>query len=167
MKKIILFIVSLISIEVNAQVNKSLLNDFYDGEIIDSTITKNISLYKDYYPYYYQFDAKYPESSSTLLSNCQSFLRHKHLKLKGNGYITFNFMIDNDGKINFTKFTQIDENYKPTKFNKKAILKIYDFVKSLDNWKKIRYQGNEELPISYITFMSFKIENAKITNIIP
>ena len=160
MKKIFLLTLTLLSIQAKAQFDIAQLDNLYDGEIIDSTVTKNLMLYEDFYPYYYSFKAKYPESTQTLLVNCQKFLKNKIFELKGSGYITFTFMIDNEGKINYVKYTQIDEFYKATKFNKKAVLAIYDFIKTLDKWKKARYHDEENNPISYITFMSFKIENA-------
>jgi hypothetical protein len=167
MNKLTLLILTLISIQANAQFDITRLDKLYDGETIDTTITKNLILYDNYYPYYYSFDAKYPESSQTLLTNCQKFLSHKNIKLKGSGYLNFTFMIDNEGQMNYTKLSQLDENYNSTKFNQKGITAIYDYLKTLNKWGKVRYKGDEKIPISYISFMSFKIENAKITNIIP
>ena len=165
MTKILILI--FITIQTYAQFEIESPDKFYQGEIIDTTVSYELKLYKNFYPYYYEFDAKYPVSSQTLLANCQSFLSRKNIKIKGSGYLTFKFMIDNEGKVNYTKFTQLDENYKPTKFNKKAIIAIYEYIKTLDKWKKVLYDGDENTPISYISFMSFKIENEKIINIIP
>lgn len=162
------FIVFLhIAIFGNAQEKIIVIDKLYEGKVINSTVTSKLILYPNYIPYYYSFKAKYPLSSQTIVKNANDFLKRKG-QFKENGYVTFNFLIDNEGQMNFVKYSQINENYEPKVFDIAFITNLYGFLKTLNNWKKAQYEyGKNKTPISYVSYISFKIEDGKIINIIP
>jgi hypothetical protein len=136
-----------------------------EGEFMDTTSGQN-SDFKDYKVYYYQVGCKYPESSSSLLKEAQTFIGKKDELFSGSGYLTFRFCIDREGKeMKKVQVLQTDENYKSYHFEKKFVNELYSFVKTLDKWKIAKTHNGQ--PYSYITFVTFKIKNGKIINIIP
>ena len=135
-----------------------------DGEYMDTTANSNIGC-KDYNAYYYQVGGKYPKSSITLLKNAQTFL-HQNKVYKGNGYITFRFKIDCEGhRMKRTQVLQTDENYKSYRFDKGLVNELYLFLNTLNEWKIAK--DNKGNAFSYIAFITFKIKNGKVNNIIP
>ena len=138
-----------------------------DGEYMDTTTNENTTC-KDYNVYYYQGNGrgKYPESSSTILKEAQAFLKWKHDFYKGNGYITFQFMIDCSGKkMNKTRVLQTDEKYNNYHFDKRLVEELYTFLNKMDKWKIFKIKSGEI--VSYHAFITFKIKNGKAVNIIP
>ncbi|MEJ7682172.1 MAG: hypothetical protein WKG06_30840 [Segetibacter sp.] len=136
-----------------------------DGEYMDTTVNSNIAC-KDYNVYYYQVGGKYPKSSITLLKDAQTFLQHTNKIYQGNGYITFRFKIDCEGhRIKRTQVLQTDENHKSYHFDKELVNELYLFLNTLDEWKVAKdSKGNS---FSYIAFITCKIKNGKVINIIP
>ena len=138
-----------------------------DGEYMDTTTNDNATC-KDYSVYYYQGHGrgKYPEASTTILKEVQSFLKIKDNSFKGSGYITFQFMIDCNGKkMKKTRVLQTDEEYNNYHFEKEFVEELYTFLNTMDKWKIFKINSGEIL--SYHAFITFKIKNGKAVNIIP
>ena len=64
-----------------------------------------------------------------------------------------------------TQVLQTDKNYKTYHFDKAFVDELYFFLNTLDDWKIVK--DNKGNPLSYIAFITFKIENGKVINIIP
>jgi hypothetical protein len=116
--------------------------------------------------YYYQVSGKYPESSASLLKEAQTFIGKLNKKYIGSGYITFRFVINCQGKMRKrVQVLQTDDNYKDFHFDKAFVNDLFSFVQTLDKW---RIAGaKESTPYFYTTFITFKIKDGKIINIIP
>lgn len=137
-----------------------------EGEFMDTTQNINPQCGDYFGNYYYGFNAKYPKSSATLLHEVQAFLQEKSNKYEGSGYITFRFMIDCEGKmLQKVQVLQTDEHYLDYHFDKGFVNQLFGFCKSLNQWKKVSYESGE--PANYMAFISFKIKNGKVINIIP
>lgn len=136
-----------------------------DGEYMDTTAIHDTTC-KDYTIYYYQIGGKYLESSGTVLKKTQTYLQHLHEIYEGSGYITFRFRIDCTGhRTKRTQVLQTDENYKTYYFNKEFVNELYLFLNTLNNWKAAKDHNGNSLP--YIAFITFKIKDGKVINIIP
>ena len=160
MKQIIIFILLLIAFQSNAQ--RYILPD---GEYMDTTIISDTAC-KDYTIYYYQVGGKYLESSITVLKQAQTYLQHVDKIDDGSGYITFRFRIDCAGhRTKRTQVLQTDETYKTHHFNKAFVNELYLFLNTLNDWKAAR--DNRGNSLSYIAFITFKIKDGKVINIIP
>jgi len=115
---------------------------------------------------YYQIGAKYPESSLSILKHAQAFTSNYNA-FSGSGYITFRFIVDCTGKIlTRIQVLQTDENYKKYYFEKGFVNLLYAFLKKMDKWEIARI-NDREVPLAYHAFITFKIQNGKIVNIIP
>ena len=160
MKQILILVLLLIAFQSNAQ--KYILPD---GEFMDTTITTDTAC-KDYTIYYYQVGGKYLESSVTILKKVQTYLQHADKVGTGSGYITFRFRIDCTGhRTKRTQLLQTDESYKSYHFNEAFVNELYLFLNTLNNWKAAK--DNSGNSFSYIAFITFKIKDGKVINIIP
>jgi hypothetical protein len=142
---------------------------YYDAEnraMVDKSLFTNSKCDRQYYNYFYSVDGKYPQSSETIRKNVRAFLANQKVDIKGSGYINFNFGIGCDGKLsrNFN-VTQTDEKYGLANFDPSIIETLYAFLKTMDKWKICIDQNKK--PTNYIAFLSFKIKDGKIINIIP
>jgi len=116
--------------------------------------------------YYYSAGCKYPKSSTSLLKEAKAFMAKKNNSYSGSGYITFRFIIDCEGHmLKKVRVFQTDESYTNTHFEKMLVNELFDYVKTLDKWKKA---GAKTGPaFNYMAFITFKIRNGKVINIIP
>lgn len=136
-----------------------------DGEYMDTTFIQNEKCPQQY-AYYYSVGGKYPENSTSLLKKVQAYLQQKNETYTNSGYITFRFMIDCEGKrIPKTRLLQTDEKYAAFHFEKKLVDELYSFLKTLDKW--VIAKSTDGKSYSYKAFLTCKIKNGKVINIIP
>jgi hypothetical protein len=136
-----------------------------DGEYMDTVSNQNEKC-KNYNVYFYQVGGKYPESSFSLLNELQIFLQQINEIYSGSGYITFRFTVDCEGKImQKIQVMQTDEKYTKYHFDKALVNELFAFLKTLDKWKTAKTKDGETF--SYKAFITFKIKNGKVINIIP
>ena len=136
-----------------------------DGEYMDTTSVQNEKC-PTQFAYFYSVGGKYPENSASLLKKVQAFLQQKNEMYANNGYITFRFMIDCEGKrVPQTEVLQTDEKYASFHFEKKLVDELFSFLQTLDKWVIARSTDGKSY--SYKAFLTFKIKNGKVINIIP
>lgn len=136
-----------------------------DGDYMDTTRSGDTSC-KDINLYYYEAGAKYPEASSTILTEVKAFCTQAHERYSGNGYVTFRFMIDCAGqKMKRTQVLQADTAYKTCHFNKGLVTELYRFLATMHGWKTVKGPDGKAYP--YKVFITFKIEDGKVTAVIP
>ncbi len=117
-------------------------------------------------PHFYSVDGKYPTGSATVLKEVKAFIARQKVDPAGTGYITYRFIIDTTGHMgNKVKVMQTNDEYKAQSFDKSLIETLGAFIQTLDKWKIGRYRSGEAL--EYIAFMTFKMKNGKVINIIP
>lgn len=83
---------------------------------------------------------------------------------EANGYITIRFVVNCEGKSGMFRMQQIDNEYKEYTFNKKLSDQLLNFTKKLNGWipKEI-----EEKKVDYYQYLTYKIENGKVSEILP
>ncbi|MCJ8155209.1 hypothetical protein MKJ01_15695 [Chryseobacterium sp. SSA4.19] len=81
-----------------------------------------------------------------------------------NGYITIRFVVNCEGRTGMFRVQQMDENYIAKKFNQKIVNQLLLFTKDLEGWvpKKI-----EKEKVDYYQYVTYKIENGKVSEILP
>ena len=136
------------------------------GQVIEKKAS-NLDSCREYNAFYYQVGGKYPESSVTTLENVHTFLKTKHHSYSGSGYITFRFIVNCNGEIRreSLEVLQIDAKYIHSLFDKEFVVEITEFLFGLKKWHVPK--DKKGFPFSYKAFLSFKIQNGKIVNIIP
>lgn len=81
-----------------------------------------------------------------------------------NGYITIRFLVNCKGESGMFRVQQMNENYEEIIFEKKLTSKLLDFTKNLAGWIPKEIDGKK---IDYYQYLTFKIENGKISKILP
>lgn len=115
--------------------------------------------------WYYSVDGKYPVSSPVLVTMVQSYVAPVK-NMTGSGYITLRFTINCRGLMGKDiEVLQTDAAYKPSKFQQALIDRLIAFVRTLDKWSIASYENGK--PLAYRAFMTFKIQDGKIINVIP
>ena len=80
------------------------------------------------------------------------------------GYITVRFLINCNGKSGLFRIQQMNKDYEETNFNITLVNAIMNFVKNLDGWIVGEHNGAK---VDYYQYLTFKIENGIITEILP
>ena len=136
-----------------------------EGKLTETTADSTLD-YGSPLPHFYSVDGKYPTGSVAVLKDVKAFIAGQKGAYTGTGYITYRFIIDTTGHMgNKVKVMQTDEEYKAQSFEKHLVETLGAFIQTLDKWKIGRYRSGEAL--EYIAFMTFKIKNGKVINIIP
>ncbi|MFM8912884.1 MAG: hypothetical protein ACKOE6_08225 [Flammeovirgaceae bacterium] len=81
------------------------------------------------------------------------------------GYITMRFIVNCEGKIGRFRTQQMDTSYLEKKFDNEFVGELLSRTKSLDGWAIKR--NEERKPIDYYQYLTFKIENGVVTEILP
>lgn len=80
------------------------------------------------------------------------------------GFITIRFLINCEGQSGRFRVTQMDPNLKETEFENGITQQLLDITKGLDGWKP--FERNEKT-WDYQQYLTFKIENGLLTDIMP
>ena len=80
------------------------------------------------------------------------------------GYITVRFLVNCEGQTGLFRVQQMDEDYNETIFEENIVSIILKFVKSLDGWIVQSYKGQT---VDYYQYLTFKIENGIVKEILP
>lgn len=80
------------------------------------------------------------------------------------GYITIRFLINCNGKAGLFRIQQMDKDYNETSFNITLVNMLMNFVKNLDGWMVGEHNG---VKVDYYQYLTFKIENGIVTEILP
>ena len=81
-----------------------------------------------------------------------------------NGYITIRFVVNCAGKTGMFRIQEMNQNYEKFAFDKKFTHDILEFSKKLNAWIPKEYLG---VKINYYQYLTFKIENGKVSEILP
>lgn len=84
--------------------------------------------------------------------------------LEQNGMLVFRFVVNCEGKAGRFTVDGYDFMYEPIKFEKETIDHLYGILRKLEDWRPVVI--NDEARDAYF-YITFKIENGKITDILP
>jgi hypothetical protein len=116
--------------------------------------------------YYYQIGGKYPENSTSVLKELLLFQQDKTQMESGSGNISFRFTVNCEGQVmRRVQVLQTNEKYLPCHFQKPFVDQLFLFFQTLKKWRILKEQNGE--PLNYFAFITFKIKNGKVINIIP
>lgn len=135
-----------------------------NGEFLDTTSTRNPACAKVPVVRYYSVEGKYPRSSETLTEQAQAFITRKGQQYRGEGHITFRFIIDCQGHREArTQLLQTDKRYQRATFSPALVRELYGFVQTLTDWKI----GKAPFPVRYLTYLNFNISDGKVVAVTP
>ncbi|MFA6150048.1 MAG: hypothetical protein WC716_01925 [Chitinophagaceae bacterium] len=128
--------------------------------LVDSCPAKNIVEY-------FSVNAKYPESSMSLLNRIRQKAKDENQIFKQNGFVSFRFTLNCKGQASSYRLFMLDEHYKEIKFEQSAIRFFYDFVRSLKEWKVQPTNKYGEKYSCYNAYLNFQIRDGKILSVAP
>ena len=80
------------------------------------------------------------------------------------GFLTIRFIVNCEGKTGRFRTEGMDDNYQTKKFNEGLENRILQLVKQMDGWVIGEISGQK---IDYYQYLTFKLENGKIIEIMP
>ncbi|NML68728.1 hypothetical protein HHL23_02810 [Chryseobacterium sp. RP-3-3] len=83
---------------------------------------------------------------------------------KTNGYITVRFLVNCEGKTGLFRVQQMNADLRETIINKELGERLLRFTKSLDGWIPKEIKG---FKIGYYQYLTYKIENGKVSEVLP
>lgn len=81
-----------------------------------------------------------------------------------NGYITVRFLVNCEGKTGLFRVQQMDADLKESVQDKILAEKLLRFTKSLNGWIPKDIKG---LKAGYYQYLTYKIENGKVSEVLP
>jgi hypothetical protein len=113
---------------------------------------------------YFQVKGKYPESSQSLAGRADARLSGHKTYGDANGHVTFQVLIDCEGRLAAVKLLQTNARYDPCFFPKELVDELYSFLRSLKAWKPAVAAGG---PVNYTAYLSFKLEGGHVVQVSP
>jgi len=80
------------------------------------------------------------------------------------GYLNFRFFVNCEGNAGWFEIIQMNLDLEETTLNKTMVDSLFKITSNPENWKIIEYY---EAPRNYYMYVSYRIENGKVTEIIP
>jgi hypothetical protein len=113
---------------------------------------------------YYNFGKgmQYEGEKSRIEAHFKNKLREK--PSAETGFVTFRFIVNCEGKTGRFRMQEMNNDYAPMKFSKNLTRQLLKLTKQLDGW---RIGGNEKMHVDYYQYLTFKIENGELTEIMP
>jgi hypothetical protein len=82
------------------------------------------------------------------------------------GYLTIRFIVNCKGETGRFRLLGMDTEYKEKVFNESLSSQLLQLTKQLDGWIVGEFEG-ERIPFDYYQYLTFKLENGKLIEIMP
>ncbi len=95
----------------------------------------------------------------------EHFKKLKQTEYKGDdGYITIRFIVNCEGKTGRFRIQEMSTDYTERSFNKELVTRCLELTKQLDGWI-IKEHNSQQM--DYYQYLTFKIEEGRLTEILP
>lgn len=81
-----------------------------------------------------------------------------------NGYITIRFVVNCEGKTGMFRVQQMNQDYTENIFDQKLSEQLLSFTKNLNGWIPKEIDGKK---VDYYQYLTYKITNGKVSEILP
>ena len=81
-----------------------------------------------------------------------------------NGYVTIRFVVNCEGETGRFRIETMNNDYEAFQFNRDIVRQLKEVTRSLSGWEIAVYDGE---PKDYYQYLTFKIQNGQIVNILP
>lgn len=82
------------------------------------------------------------------------------------GYLNFRFLVNCEGNAGWFEIIEMNLDLVEQKLNPKLVDELLKFTSNSKHWNILRYT-KDNTPYNYYNYISYRIENGKITEIIP
>ncbi|UHO38471.1 hypothetical protein H5J24_23705 [Chryseobacterium capnotolerans] len=83
---------------------------------------------------------------------------------KISGYITIRFLVNCEGKTGLFRLKHMNSDLKDFALDEELENKLLTFTKSLDGWMPKEIEG---LKVDYYQYLTYKIEDGKVSEVLP
>lgn len=90
--------------------------------------------------------------------------RFKPVSETEHGYVTIRFIVNCEGQTGWFRVITMDENYDEKTFSKELTDQLLKITQELDGWKPGEFDNEN---YDYYQYLTFKITNGSIENIMP
>jgi len=80
------------------------------------------------------------------------------------GYLNFRFIINCTGETGMFETIQMNMDMQEKQLQSEMVKHLFELTSASENWNIIKYK---EEPVDYYMYVSYKIENGEITEILP
>tara|TARA_R110001583_G_scaffold57677_2_gene172523 strand:+ start:23714 stop:24262 length:549 start_codon:yes stop_codon:yes gene_type:complete len=85
-------------------------------------------------------------------------------KFNDSGYLNFRFLVNCDGNAGWFEIIQMNLDLEETKLNPQMVDSLFTFTAMPQNWKELDFH---EKSSNYYMYVSYRIENGKVVEIVP
>ncbi|MBN4052141.1 hypothetical protein JYT59_00150 [Sphingobacteriaceae bacterium AH-315-L07] len=167
---VILTILIAASCQPNKVGNESIVaREDYPTNVGDITFDKNTDdpdftvCDESHIAQYYGVRSEYNGEKFAILNHFNSNYDKSGLEDE-NGYLTIRFIVNCKGKTGHFRIEGMNPNYEPITINKKLTEQLLQLIKEMDGWKIAHYKNQ---PRDYYKYLTFKILNGKLAEILP
>lgn len=89
---------------------------------------------------------------------------YKNENYTDSGYLNFRFLVTCEGKAGWFEIIQVDSDYKNTQFSKELVSQLRALTAKSENWNIISF---DSIPVDYYMYVSYKLKDGEITEILP
>lgn len=83
---------------------------------------------------------------------------------KINGYVTIRFLVNCEGKTGWFRLKHMNTDLKDAALDEELENKLLKFTKSLNGWVPKEVEG---LKVDYYQYLTYKIEDGKVSEVLP
>jgi hypothetical protein len=80
------------------------------------------------------------------------------------GFLTVRFVVNCHGAAGRYQIVENDLNYKPTQLNESLVSKLFLITQEVKEWRTIKFDNQ---PKDYYFYITYKLKDGKITEILP
>jgi len=96
----------------------------------------------------------------------QLALNYNGSEFTDSGYLNFRFLVNCEGNAGWFEIIELNLDLEETTLNPKMVANLLKFTSDSKHWNALKYT-KEDLTYNYYMYVSYRIENGKITEIIP
>lgn len=87
-----------------------------------------------------------------------------HSEKKINGYITVRFLVNCEGKTGLFRVQHMNSDLENSDLDQELENRLLQFTRSLDGWQPKEIEG---FKVDYYQYLTYKIENGKVSEVLP
>ena len=91
---------------------------------------------------------------------------NKKNKYNDSGYLNFRFLVNCEGNAGWFEIIEMNLDLVESPLNKNLVYELLAFTSNSKHWNILKYK-KDNTPYNYYNYISYRIENGKITEIIP
>lgn len=114
------------------------------------------------YPYFHHHDLSFSGEKSALVEQYRS--QYNPVETKESGYITIRFVVNCNGETGRFRLIAMDNDYNVKSFSDDLSMQLFNITQSLKGWDVLKI---DNVAYDYVRYLTFKIRNSEIIEILP